>query len=153
MANALTIKLSQGSLKSVEGAVKKIGKFPDLISQSMNQWGQILAKDMQVSAAQNTEAWRGTLASDKGIQWRQKPKGRLGRLFMYKYGVQLDSMRTHWVSLKRGRTITMWAEDKLKGNLPKAIEVHKHPFIRKGYDRARPKLRAMINQSMRRNKT
>ena len=45
------------------------------------------------------------------------------------YGVYLDRMRPHWVSLKRGRSITLWAKKKL-GRVPSKIFVKPHPFIR-----------------------
>ena len=45
------------------------------------------------------------------------------------YGVYLDRMMPHWVSLKRGRSITLWAKKKL-GRVPSKIFVRPHPFIR-----------------------
>lgn len=64
------------------------------------------------------------------IEARKKSRFR-SMVFIPQYGEYLDSMRTHWVSLKRGRNITKWAKTKLKKPLPKAIEVRAHPWIDK----------------------
>ena len=162
LTNILTVKLKQGSVKTFESMVKRVRKIPDLTSEAMNQWGHILAKDLQVSAKIHgkIKPWRGTLMSDKGIQWRQKPKGRVGRLYMVRYGVMLDRMTPHFVSLKPGRLITQWAKDPNKMNITprtvkpfQAIRVKPHPFISAGYRIARPKLKTIIKQNLRRNKT
>jgi hypothetical protein len=64
---------------------------------------------------------------------------KLGR---YHYGVKvplymvmLDSMRSHYVSLRRGRNITQWAKLKL-GYTPRKLIVHKHPWIRSAHIKA-----------------
>lgn len=50
------------------------------------------------------------------------------------YGIKLDSMKPHHVSLKRGRNITKWAGDKL-GRKTGSVFVRKHPFINAGFQR------------------
>lgn len=65
--------------------------------------------------------------------------GRISRnsygVFVHRYGIYLDRMRPHWVSLKRGRRITSWFERKI-GFRPSpkgaSIYVHPHPWIEKG---------------------
>jgi len=69
------------------------------------------------------------------------------RIHMNKHGVRLDSMRPHWVALKRTRDIRKWALDKGiavtagTGARPRvliypfpttSVFVHPHPFIAKG---------------------
>ena len=64
-------------------------------------------------------------------------------------GIYLDSMKTHWVSLKRGRMITRWAIERglegVDGRLPRAIQVHAHPFIYDGMLNAKKKNKSILN--------
>ena len=56
---------------------------------------------------------------------------------MAKEGFMLDSMKTHWVSLKPGRAITAWAMTRFNGPLPSAIQVRAHPFVINGLARGK----------------
>ena len=60
--------------------------------------------------------------------------------------IMLDSMRPHYISLKRGRKITQWAKDTLYpklGYLPPAIIVRPHPWIRSANIKAGKNVRKM----------
>lgn len=48
------------------------------------------------------------------------------------HGIYLDRMRPHWVSLKRGRIITLWAKTKMKYYRKgmRSVFVIPHPWIR-----------------------
>jgi hypothetical protein len=82
---------------------------------------------------------------------------------MRKYGVQLDSMEPHWVSIKKSRTVLVrWAKQaqqpniKRMGNLIEkgvvkqyGVYVKPHPFINKGLNVAIPKLHSYIKENVR----
>ena len=79
--------------------------------------------------------WRGKLFTKTRALQRSK---RVWDVVMPEYGVHLDSMSDHFVSFKRGRTITLWAKDKgLYQKGIRTIKVHKHPFM----DRAESNIR------------
>ena len=69
-----------------------------------------------------------------------------------KHGVHLDSMRPHYVKLKRGRLIREWA--KRKGNLyiksalkgEQSIEVKPHPWIDAGLQRSLINIRSILRR-------
>ncbi len=67
--------------------------------------------------------------------------------------VMLDQMKTHWVSLKRGRSITRWAKTKL-GKETGGIKVHRHPWITDANRKARRLVKRIaekeINKKIRR---
>ena len=94
--------------------------------------------------------WSGRLW--ESTKWMPiKPKGNKAGLKMVKYGIALDRMRPHFVSLKPGRKITMWAEDKL-GYKPKVLFVKPKHFIDPVIQRHSQKLKPMIQQEIRRIK-
>ena len=75
--------------------------------------------------------WRNRLLKyGTGIEPRKLGKGRYG-LFIPYYGIHLDKMPPHFVSLKRGRLVTQWA--RAKGITGKAIFVRPHPYIMRGF--------------------
>ena len=82
------------------------------------------------------------------------------RLGPHTYGVvvpshliALDLMKPHWVSLKRGRSITRWAQQKL-GNVSGKIFVRPHPWMKSANISAGKNVRVMaeleINQALQR---
>ena len=103
----------------------------------------------------------GTLFSH-GIRWEQRPRGRIGKLFIRLYGVQLDSMDTHWVSVKKSRSrLLSWARQARRSSIRRrarlvdegkinsfGIFVRPKPFIRRGYMVARPKLTAIMKREL-----
>ena len=79
------------------------------------------------------------------LQQRTNPiklgKGVYG-VAVRQYLVALDSMRPHWVSLRRGRSITRWAQLKLGINSGKVF-VRPHPWLRSGNISAGKHVRAI----------
>ena len=59
--------------------------------------------------------------------------------------IALDSMRPHYVALKKGRSITRWAKAKLgiEGRIIKGINVRPHPFIASANRKARKNIRTI----------
>ncbi len=100
-----------------------------------------LRKEIQV---QNL-IWRGKLL--KETRARKISKNVYG-IFMPYYGEDLDSMPTHWVSLKRGRLITQWAKE--KGILAGAIKVRAHPFIQKPLMKVRRQAKRIVTKEINR---
>jgi hypothetical protein len=88
-------------------------------------------------------------------------------IIMSRHGVYLDSMRSHWVALKRGREITRWALDRGiaiprgRGYRPVAtiypvgltkVYVRKHPFIHDAFIKTVKKVKIVekkINKTIR----
>ncbi len=137
-------------------------KLPEMTSTAMFNWGNELVRDIKQSAYNShITPFTGRLYSN-GIRWEQRPKGKIGRLFMVRYGVALDSMPNHWVNMTPNRTrLLLWggqAHDSLINNAARniqsglikkhAIFVRKHPFIRQGFNVARPKLRIYIRNEL-----
>lgn len=155
---------NSGDLTTVLRVLKGIHKrLPEMTSKAMMLWGKTLERDIKTSAkGADIRPFKGKLYG-KGIEWRQKPKGRIGHLFIRLYGIYLDSMKPHWVSVHRRRTrLLAWAK---QANNPKivakarlleargiksfSIFVHKHPYIRRGWNRARPKLRPILKSQLK----
>ena len=77
----------------------------------------------------------------------------------------LDTMESHWVSLKRGRLITKWASKHLDGSYPKTgqsrfsrgprggikgkIYVTKDPFVTKALNRVRGRYKGLLKGSIK----
>jgi len=136
-------------------------KLPSMTRKEMRKWGKILERDMKNSVRlSGINRHKGEL-STTGIDWRQGPRSDHGELFMRIYGVYLDSMSPHWVSVTRRRTrLLAWAKQARsssirtkarsveKGELKSfGVYVRKHPFIQAGYRRARPKLRSLLKRA------
>ena len=161
------IRIKSG-VSDINRAIKSMRNFhnfviPDLTKDVMMRWGKTLEKDMKNSAREaGIESDTGHLYKD-GIKWRQKT-GRTtstGYLFITRYAQALDEMPNHWVNLQSSRTRLMdWARRSRNfsdeaamidsGDLKKfAIYVRRHEFIRRGYRRARSKLRPIINERLK----
>ncbi len=161
MVDVLTIRVDQARLQKIDGVLKRVrNKLPELTSKGMFAWGKILEKDMKMSARDaGIVPFTNTLFTT-GIQWRQRPRGKIGRLFIRLYGIALDQMAPHFVNLTRRRSrLLAWAEQSKssairraaravrKGEQSKAtIRVRPHPFIMNGWRRARPKLRPVLSR-------
>ena len=105
-----------------------------------------LQKELRAEVLNQGLIWRGKLL--KSIQARKLSENVYG-IFMPKYGEYLDSMPTHWVSLRRGRLITRWAMDKL-GKKAGAIQVHAHPFIQKPLMKVRRQAKGIVEKEINR---
>ena len=85
-------------------------------------------------------------------------------IYMAKHGIYLDSMRPHWVALKRGREITRWALDrglaipmKFGGAMAtiypvglRKIWVKPHPFIKDAFAKTIQDIK-LVERRVRRN--
>jgi len=136
-------------------------RLPKMTKEQMKKWGKILEKELKASARRaDIRSFTGTLATS-GIRYEQKPRGKIGKLFIRQYGIYLDSMGPHYVNVTRRRTILLaWASRAYMPRIrqkAKAVEsgkrskfsirVHRHPFIRMGFKVARPQLTKMLKQS------
>ncbi len=117
---------------------KRMRMYRLFVSRGIRRWGNDFARFLQMSTKAHN--WRGKLT--KSIRWEQRRRGLIGNLFMLRYGIALDRMPPHYVSLKRGRKITQWAKD--KGFTGRSIFVKPHPFIDRIYSKHRPKLRKYV---------
>ena len=157
---------SQADVMNASTSLARIGNtIPGWNSKVMLRWGKTLERDMKESAIMaGIKSNTGTLLNE-GIQYRQRPNGRIGRLFVRQYGVFLDSMDPHvvrviptrtrllaWASNARSSTISQKAADlrsrKIKDFF---IFVRPHPFMLSGWRRARPKLSPMLKSHYQRN--
>ena len=126
--------------------------------QATIRWGKILERDMKNSLGEVTSTFKGT-SQEKGIRWEQGKRSYVGHLFMRREYLALDNMRPHWVSVKRSRTrLLAWARQAQVPNIRRrarmvesgqikrfGVYVAPHPFISRGWRRARPKLRPILN--------
>lgn len=157
----IVLKVNIHGEKQVQGALKRVGKFPEMTCEAMRDWGKTLQRNMVKSAKQaNIKPFTGELFTE--IEWRQAPKGRTGALFIPLHGVQLDSMSPHFVNIKRSRTrFLSWGlnanshairagSNNVAAGITKryAIRVSPHPFIRNGYNVTRPLLIPMIRRRL-----
>lgn len=132
--------------------------LPEMTREGMRRWGYSLVDSLKIEAKlAGIQPFTGDLFST-GIRWEQRPRGNIGHLFMRLYGIYLDSMRPHGVSIHRRRTrLLAWAGQaqnpiirKNAGRVEREelknfyIWVKPHPFIAKGWNRARPKLRPFL---------
>ena len=158
-----TIKIrTAADFKKAIGTLNEIErKLLFQIRESMREWGETkLEPDMKESAVRaGISSHTGELL-DTGIDYRQGPKSDTGFLFIRDYGVKLDEMRPHYVSVTRRRTrFFSWAKQARKGHIRRkarlleegkiksfGVFVKPHPFIEMGHEKARPKL----NQILRR---
>jgi len=160
MVNSIIIN----DLKDIDSSIRSLSKIkrrlPQLTSDTMMQWGKMLETSMKNSAKQaGIKSNTGELFG-KGIEWRQRPRGKKGALFIRIQGVYLDSMRPHHVNIIRRRTrLLAWA---LQSNNIKIrqgahqvqkgarrafpIFVKPKPFIHRGYKRARKRLKPMLKR-------
>lgn len=156
------VKVNIIGVQKVKTLFGRVGRFPQLTIDTTRKWGKILERDTKTSARQaGIKRSSGTLFG-RGIRWDQKPNGRIGTLFVRQYGVFLDSMRPHWVSMRKGRGVLLrWAETarssklqdvsaKIQGGTIKnhGIFVKPHPYLRTGFNRARPKLTKLIKANV-----
>ena len=121
-------------------------KYPEAVREGGRAWGNLLARNLRLAVRPGTRHyWGGRkgLKLYEGIRWEQGKKKFGGRLWMPLHGIALDRQPWHWVSLKRGRIITQWAEEKLgiKGG---GILVGPNPWINAIYKKHLKKLKPMI---------
>lgn len=107
---------------------------------NLTQFG---AKQIRESHERTSKKFERTIS--RGIKAKKLKKATYG-IDIPKAGIFLDRMGPHWVALKKGRTITRWAKVRFKGKLPRAIQVHAHPFITAGYQKMLNRLDITANR-------
>jgi hypothetical protein len=164
MTQVITVRIH--GMQKVRAKFGRVGRWPKFTRGAMMEWGKDLENSMHSAVRQaRIKSFTGnTGLYGQGIQWRQAKSGDVGGLFIKEYGVQLDRMPRHIVSLKKSRGHLMrWARQAQHDNIKHAamqidqgnkkthgLHVRKHPFIRRGFNRSRPKLRNIIKKHLRR---
>lgn len=104
-------------------------KLPAEIGKESNKF----TKDIARSIRANAPSWTGKLKQSI----KATPQGKnVFVVKMIKYGEYLDAdmvphQKSHVISLKKGRKITRWSQDKgIFQMYGMPIRVHAHPFIR-----------------------
>lgn len=156
---------TDGDLRHLVATLERIKRrLPKMTREAIRKFGHILVRDLQ-SSARKARIKRSTGVLQKsGIRWEQGSKSDTGMLFIRLYGIYLDSMRAHYVNVTRSRSrLLAWAKRSRssrirskarmleKGEIKKfSIYVKPHPFIARGYQTARPKLRAILKSKVNR---
>lgn len=139
MPVAVTVQIKdKGTFAYLKGLSTRAKKIGPRETWNLTQFG---AREIRESHERTSEEFEGKISG--GIRARKLKTATYG-IFIPQAGIMLDSMSTHWVSLKRGRTITRWA--KKRGITAKAIQVSKHPFIDAGYQRMLNRLDIVANR-------
>jgi len=162
----MVIVIKIKNLQDLEKASKTLSgihkKLPEMTSKAMMKWGKTLERDVKQSAMMAGIIPFTGILFNEGIRWEQRPKGKTGQLFIRQYGVALDEMKNHWVNITANRTrllawsrqannplirnsATLISSGKMK---KKKIFVRKHPYIRQGYNMARPKLKTILHSEL-----
>lgn len=158
MASIIRVDIETGRL---ENRLKRTKNLPVASSKAIMEWGKILQRDISSSARTELSEFSGSLFSK--ILWKQRPRGKIGELTMPLYGVFVDRMRPHVVSINKSRSVLLgWAKQAQHPEIRRGANavsqgradsfplfVEPHPFIRKGWRRARPKLRTIMKRHAR----
>ena len=147
------LRVDVRGIPKVRTMLKRVGRFPEMGSKAMMEWGTVLQRDMTVAARQakirhftgrlRTKQGRGAQpSSNQGIKWVQRPAGKVGKLTIREEYVNLSEMDAHHVALKKTRTGLMnWAKQAQKGRIREgaervssgkgkyAVYVRRHQFI------------------------
>lgn len=161
MVKVITIT-TEGDLVNAVITLNRIKKnLPRMTREVMRKWGGIVVKDTKNSAIEAGIQSSSNVLMSKGIRWEQGKRSDVGFMFIRLYGIYLDSMKPHFVSVTRRRSrLLSWAKRSRSPNIRRkarlvelkkidsfGIYVKPHPFIRSGYAKARPKLTSMIRRS------
>jgi hypothetical protein len=162
MPKLIIISTSGDLLKASLSLSRMRNNLPQMTRNGMMRWGKILERDMKTSASgAGISNFTGTLQSI-GIDYRQGPRSDVGHLFVRMYGIYLDSMSPHFVSVQASRTrLIAWAKKSKSESIRRkaklveqrkmrsfSVFVRPHPFIAGGWRRARPKLGPIIIQEI-----
>ena len=159
-----TIKIDVKGLTRVKKLFRKLTLVPSKIPNAIRDIGYTYVRDLKNSAFNaGIRPFTGEIYGS-GIQWRQRPKGKVGSLFINNRYIMLDSMKPHWVALKPTRKrLLLWAQQAsddfisekatliLSGvKIPnRSIFVRPHPFIVRGMIRADKKIGPIINKHVK----
>jgi len=158
----LIIITTAGDFVKAAATLKRMrNRLPQMTRLGMRRWGKILERDMKYAARQAGITNYTGLLQGKGIDYRQGKRSDKGYLFMRIYGIYLDGMNPHFVSVTRRRTrLLAWSLRARSSNIRTkamavqsgqrktfSIYVRPKPFIAAGYRRARPKLKAVLKRA------
>lgn len=117
-------------------ALNKLNKIKHNLPRDMGEAGyffsQTVERNMKLELNKQKLIWRGNLISR--VQARRLSRFR-SVVFVPQHGIYLDSMKPHYVKLKRGRLIRLWAMQKGNEALKKiakregSIYVKPHPWM------------------------
>lgn len=164
MVKVIIISSQKDMVRAVKTLQKIRIKLPKMTRLGMRRWGNILVRDIKTSARQAFIMDSTGKLQGNGIRWVQGKNSNVGHLVIPQYGVFLDSMRPHWVSVKRSRQrLLAWSKRALipnirtrarmveKGTMRSfGIFVKPHPFIRRGLNRALSKVRPVFKRALAR---
>ena len=158
------IQVRTTGVVKTKAALKRFQKIPELTGNALDKWGKLLERDVKNSArTHGIKSFTGNLFGN-GIRWRSNRRGsKVGHLEIVDYGVYLDSMKPHFVSIKRSRPrLLAWslqanngairgmANEVASGRRQRmGIYVTPHPYISYGFGRARTRLKAIIEAEMK----
>ena len=135
MSGVLTISVDTRKVENMlNGYSREFPKLENIVPRKIA--GAYAAAYIQAQWRAGIRPWTGestiSLLSQKTNPVKLG-KGSYGVIVPH-YSVMLDSMKPHWVSLRRGRSITRWAKDKLgvEGMPGTSVFVRPHPWIRRG---------------------
>ena len=78
------------------------------VNKAMDKWGIMLQEHMKLGVRQaGIRPWKGKLISS--IKWQKSSRG--GALWIERYGLALDEMPVHKVSLRKHRKVKQWAKE------------------------------------------
>lgn len=142
MPTAVTITVKDNGtflwLKNLPKHTRRLGKRE---TWNLTQTGARLLKESAMEAG--VKDWKKLLLHGSGIHPVKISEGKYG-IVIPQYGIYLDRMSPHWVSLKPGRAITEWA--KSKKIHAGAIKVRPHPYINRGYRRLIAETNRRVNR-------
>ena len=87
----------------------KIIKLPKDIADAGHEFARLMQRNLRLNLTKNQTIWRRNLWNS--IQAKRRSKF-MSEVVMAQYGIWLDRAKPHYVSLKRGRLITLWAMQK-----------------------------------------
>ena len=142
------------SVKNLAGVSHLFNVLPRVLREemgkSMKDIANIHAKNLRLQLLRTSKRFDYKIFSSIKAEKKSDFKSIVK---MSQDGLNLDSMKTHWVSLKKGRRITQWAiKRKLKdktGRLPRAIQVRAHPFIDVAFTRTKKRINTQLKNGLK----
>lgn len=149
MAEILTISVDTKKVENMlNGYIRNLPKLQDKVPKKIAQmYATMYLTQYPRSRISPFTGHLFTRTQEQTINPIKLDKGSYGVTVPH-YAVMLDSMRTHWVSLRRRPMLRRWVEMKVQ-NIDKAnwfisnkkVLVHKHSWIRSAHIRAGKQVR------------
>jgi hypothetical protein len=152
-------------MKPFDKSFRFIKNTPRQINLALMELAKQIKFQMQLKLYENENIWKGHLV--KSLKVKNVSKTHV-KIVGHDYGLQLDHMQPHYVSLKNNRKLQNWVKTRPYGlktisrrsrvrwddkGIPRgAVYVTPHPFIEqsvyRGLDRFEEILKRKINQSI-----